>query len=102
MKIPFLFCRAAGCDEFEDPNHGTINFKVIVPSASGTTPGGLACSVTTAGATGLILSNGTPPGTSQGDNYSHVWKYQPQRRDRADRSVNRKLPERVADNFTEN
>jgi uncharacterized protein (TIGR03118 family) len=38
---------------------GTIKFKVIVPPASGTATGSPAGSVTTAGATGMILSNGT-------------------------------------------
>ncbi len=39
---------------------GAINFKVVVPSASSaTSPGVPAGSVTTAGATGMVLSNGT-------------------------------------------
>ncbi|MGA2651154.1 MAG: TIGR03118 family protein [Terracidiphilus sp.] len=38
---------------------GTIKFKVIVPPASGTGKGSPAGSVTTAGATGMILPDGT-------------------------------------------
>ena len=40
---------------------GTINFKVVIPTASGlaTPPGHPAGSVTTAGAAGMILPNGT-------------------------------------------
>lgn len=38
---------------------GTIKFKVVVPPASGTGTGVPAGSVTTAGATGLLLHNGT-------------------------------------------
>ena len=38
---------------------GTIKFKVIVPPASGTATGSPAGSVTTAGATGMVLSDGT-------------------------------------------
>jgi len=43
------------------PNPGTINFKVVIPpaSASATTPGEPAGSVTTAGAVGMILPNAT-------------------------------------------
>jgi uncharacterized protein (TIGR03118 family) len=43
------------------PNPGTINFKVVIPPASGsaTTPGEPAGSVTTAGAVGMILPNAT-------------------------------------------
>jgi uncharacterized protein (TIGR03118 family) len=43
------------------PNPGTINFKVIIPPASGSTtvPGEPAGSVTTAGAVGMILPNAT-------------------------------------------
>jgi len=43
------------------PNPGTINFKVIIPPASGSTtvPGAPAGSVTTAGAVGMILPNAT-------------------------------------------
>jgi uncharacterized protein (TIGR03118 family) len=38
---------------------GTIKFKVIVPPATGTTAGSPAGSVTTAGAFGMLLPNGT-------------------------------------------
>jgi len=38
---------------------GTIKFKVIVPPASGTATGSPTATVTTAGATGMILPNGT-------------------------------------------
>jgi len=39
---------------------GAINFKVVVPSATNpTSPGSPAGSITTAGATGMVLSNGT-------------------------------------------
>jgi uncharacterized protein (TIGR03118 family) len=38
---------------------GTIKFKVIVPPASGTATGSPAGSVTTAGSTGLVLTDGT-------------------------------------------
>jgi len=43
------------------PNPGTINFKVIIPPASGSTtaPGAPSGSVTTAGAVGMILPNAT-------------------------------------------
>jgi uncharacterized protein (TIGR03118 family) len=41
------------------PNPGSSPFKVIVPPATGTGTGSPAGSVTTAGATGMILSNGT-------------------------------------------
>jgi len=39
---------------------GAINFKIVVPSATNpTSPGTPAGSITTAGATGMVLSNGT-------------------------------------------
>jgi uncharacterized protein (TIGR03118 family) len=38
---------------------GSIKFKVIVPPATGTTAGSPAGSVTTAGSTGLVLTDGT-------------------------------------------
>jgi uncharacterized protein (TIGR03118 family) len=41
------------------PTPGTINFKMVVPPASGTSAGLPAGSVTTGGATGMILPNGT-------------------------------------------
>ena len=41
------------------PNLGTINFKVIIPPASGTGTGLPSGSVTTAGAVGMILPNAT-------------------------------------------
>jgi len=41
------------------PTPGTINFKMVVPPASGTAAGLPAGCVTTAGATGMILPNGT-------------------------------------------
>ncbi len=41
------------------PTPGTINFKVVVPLASGTVAGMPTGCVTTGGATGMILPNGT-------------------------------------------
>ena len=41
------------------PTPGTINFKMVVPPASGTSAGLPAGCVTTGGATGMILPNGT-------------------------------------------